>query len=311
MSNAKDPAPPCCSVAKALDPKALAKLDAELRAPGHRSFRKLAEALGMVGQKSAIERHKHRCLKVGQGYDVPPVKDPPRGRTVRVEPVPSVPEVSQGQGSGPFSGSGTASVDPLRARAPEAANVATSLPDRMAHIVSQLAAGTWDSARDIPRCAAMWGLAEDSVRHTVRHILAARRLNRGDTAAIEEESVAFYTWQAEDLQATLTDCVEPEEKAKIHARLTEVRERIDAILLGTKPGTIVNLNLGNNPAFVEAARRYVDAVQGVLGAAPQIAARLAETLPGAPPALVSAVLAEAAAMLEERLAPPALPEASA
>lgn len=291
---------PCCKLADTLGAEKLRRLDALLRAPGHPSFRKLAETFEVVGQKSAIERHKHRCLRVSQGFEPEPVKDPPRRPTVRVDPVPSVPEVSQGQGAP----AGTLEVDPLRARAPESVKPATTLVDRMAHIVSQLAAGTWDSGRDIPRCAAMWGLAEDSVRHTVRHVLAARRLNRGDTTAIEEESVAFYTWQAEDLQATLNDCVEPEEKAKVHARLTEVRTRIDNVLLGTKSSNVVNVNLGADPRFMEAARRYVDTVQSVLADVPAIEVRVAARLGSAVPSeVIAAVLAEADALIGERVQP--------
>lgn len=280
----------CCSLAEKIGGRRLVDLDKELRTQGHRSFRKLAEAFGAPGQKSAVERHKRQCLRLGQPFEVPEVKDPPEMPRAKVD---AVPEVSQGQAGTVGTVEGYAS----RARAPEPPKPATSLPERVSHVVSQMAAGTWDSARDIPRCAASWGMAEGTLRNEVRVVFAARRVNRGDVTAIEEESLAFYAWQVEDLQAVLLDCVEPEEKVKIHARITEVRARMDAILIGTKTHAKVDVNLLGDPGFVEAAKRYVETVQGVLAAADAIAGRLS-----IPPALVGSVLSAAADLLSERLA---------
>lgn len=281
----------CCSLAEKLGGRRLADLDAELRTHAHRSFRKLAEAFGVPGQKSAVERHKHRCLRVGEPFDVPEVKDPPvRG------PVQTVPEVSQGQR--PEAGIPAESVS--RGRAPETVTPAKTLLERTAYVVSQMAAGTWDSPRDIPRCAETWGLHPQSVRDEVRVIFAARRLDRGDVEQREEESLAFYAWQLEDLRAVLTDCTDPEEKAKVHARITEVRGRMDLVGgLGGK-ATVNNFNFGTDQRFIDAARRYVDTVQDVLASAAAIAARLGAVDPD----VVAAVLAEAEALLDERLAPP-------
>lgn len=281
----------CCSLAEKIGGRRLADLDAELRRPDHRSFRKLAEALGVPGQKSAVERHKHRCLRVGEPFVVPPVASPPDRGPVRVDPVPRVPEVSQGQGAEV----GTVPADPSHARAPESITPAKTLAERMAYIVSRMGFGTWDSARDTPRCAAAWGLHEDTVRTTVRHILEGRRMNRGDVAEREEEALAFYAWQVEDLQAVLKDCVEPDEKAKVHARLTEVRGRMDAVAI-PRAGTVNNFNFATDPRFLEAAQKYVDTVQEVLDSAAVIAGRLS-----ADPALVASVLTEADALLRERL----------
>lgn len=292
----------CCGLVEKLG-KRLAALNDELRQPGHRSFRKLAEAYGLAGQKSAIERHKHRCLRVGAPFEAPPVQDPP-ARTVRVDPPESVPEMSLGHAAT----AGIPSADPPRARAPEVVVDAKTLEERMAHIVSQMLAGTWDSARDTPRCAAAWGLHEDTVRHTVSHIFAARRLNRGDMAQREEEALAFYAWQLGELQATLLTCETPDETAKVHARITEVRARMDAIAV-PRAQTVNNFNFGTDPRFIEAAHRYVDTVHGVLGSTSEIVERVAKRLKTPIPAeAVEAVLAEAAELLLERVSPVAAPE---
>lgn len=307
MSDAKEKSP-CCSLAEKVGGRRMVDLDAELCRADHRSFRKLAEAYGIPGQKSAVERHKKGCLRIGMGYEPPPVQDPPRGRPVRVEPVPSVPEVSQGQ----RAEAGTPTVDPLPARAPVSGKVAISLPERMAYIVSQMTDGTWDSARDIPHCAAMWGLHEDSVRHTARHVTAGRQLNRGDMADREEESLAFYAWQLEDLRRTLAECVEPEERSKVHARMTEVRARMDAILF-PRAGATINVNFAEDPKFREAARKFVDTVQDVLASPEAIAARLVEQGTPVPSDVIAAVLAAADVAIAERLRPrppPTLAEAA-
>jgi hypothetical protein len=278
----------CCALAEKLGAR-IADLDVELRRPDHRSFRKLAEAIGLPGQKSVIERHKKGCLRIGQGYDVPPVKDPPPGRTVRVE---SVPAVSQGQSAS----AGTLATSVTRARAPEPSKGSKTLLERTAHIVSQMSAGTWDSARDIGRCAAAWGLHEQTVRDEVRVIYAARRLNRGDVEAREEESLAFYTWQVEDLQATLADDLTPDEKGRIHARITEVRSRMDSIVI-PKVGGGRGFS-PDDPEFARAVGQYVEAVNATLEDAAGIGLDVADI----PPEHVERVLRAARKRLDERLA---------
>lgn len=278
----------CCAFAQRLPPERLAALNDELRRPDHRSFRKLAAWLGADGMKSAIERHKHKCLGITT-LRVPPVQDPPPAKAARVDPESVPPDRGTVLGH-----PGTVAPGPTKSRAPVSHKSATSLEERHAYIQTQLASGTWDSARDIDRCAEMWGLHPDSVRHTVRHVLAGRRVNRGDVEAREEESLAFYAWQVDDLRDSLNDCDRVDDRAKVHARLTEVRARMDSIAIprgGAAGGSSAE-------EFTRAVGQYVEAVNATLEDVAGVGLDVADI----PAEHIERVLRAARAKLDARLA---------
>ena len=135
----------------------------------------------------------------------------------------------------------------------------------MAYIVAQMSAGDWDSARDVPLCAAMWGLSEGTVRLTVKHVVDGRKLNRGDDVQRSEEALAFYAWQLQQLKLALADCEAPGEHAAIHARMAEVRGKMDGIA-GIQPtrGAAVAVNVYSSAQFIEAQNKIVDTFQCAL-----------------------------------------------
>ena len=150
-------------------------------------------------------------------------------------------------------------------RARGLAKGATPLIERMAYIVAQMSAGDWDSARDVPLCAAMWGLSEGTVRLTVKHVVDGRKLNRGDDVQRSEEALAFYAWQLQQLKLALADCEAPGEHAVIQARMTEVRGKMDGIA-GIQPtrGAAVAVNVYSSAQFIEAQNKIVDTFQCAL-----------------------------------------------
>ena len=150
-------------------------------------------------------------------------------------------------------------------RARGLAKGSTPLIERMAYIVAQMSAGDWDSARDVPLCAAMWGLSEGTVRLTVKHVVDGRKLNRGDDVQRSEEALAFYAWQLQQLKLALADCEAPGEHAAIHARMAEVRGKMDGIA-GIQPtrGAAVAVNVYSSAQFIEAQNKIVDTFQCAL-----------------------------------------------
>ena len=303
----------CCSLAEKIGGRRLVDLDAELRRPDHRSFRKLAEALGMPGQKSAVERHKHRCLglavplgppvpKVAPPKDLPPVEVAPRGTAPVGQrgTAPSVPEVSQ--------------PDPTRARAPEVAITATSHEDRVLYIVSQMAAGTWDGPRDMTTLAASWGFDRDSVRRLAAEAALVCRVDRGTVEDRRQASMGY--WRRVYEQA-MTEAVAPGEfdaASKCLAVAAQAQTGWDRAG-GVYDDTTKVVNVYSDPRFVEAAKRYVDTVQDVLDGAGALAERVAARLGTTVPIdVIAAVLAEADAMIAERVrgasAPPQIGDGS-
>lgn len=153
----------------------------------------------------------------------------------------------------------------VQSRARGLAKGAIPLVERIAYIVAQMSAGDWDSARDVPICAAMWGLSEGVVRTTAKIVGENRKLNRGDDVQRSEEALAFYAWQLQQLKLTLADCEAPQEHAAIHARMAEVRGKMDGIA-GIQPtrGAAAIVNVYSSAQFIEAQNKIVDTFQCAL-----------------------------------------------
>lgn len=293
--------PACCKLAETLGPQKLQKLNAELRDPEHRSFRKLADALGVPGQKSAVERHKKQCLGIGQGFDAPPKVEGPkdlppvklRGRgTVSLGQAGTgggVPEVSQ--------------ATPARARAPEAAIPATPREERVLAIVSQMAAGTWEGPRDISVRAGEWGLDRDTVRLMATEAALVCRIDRGSVEDRRQASMGHWRRVYEEAMLQAAAPGEFDAASKLLAVAAQAQTGWDKAA-GLADDKVV-VNIGTDPGFRQAAERYVATVQGVLADAGALAARVAARLglPSVPLDVVAAVLAEADAAIVEQVQP--------
>ncbi len=293
----------CCVLAKRLDTVRLGQLNDILRTPGHASFGKLAVEFG-VGDKKPIERHKHRCLKIGNPEKKPLVPPPEGLPAVRV----SHETIGTGVGTNETCPNVPTGQEPLRPRAPVAANLAVSKDEKVAHVLGQMAAGAFDPDRDVMPLANLWNMAPGSVSAIVAEASRFRRLNRGDLAQIAELAMSY--WRRIYNDAMTTEPEFPDTKSKLLAVAAQAQAGWDKAAGLYDDASKIQINIGTDPRFVEAARRYVETVQDVHAAAAVIGARVAERLGDAPPELVAAILAEAAALLTERLndvASPALP----
>lgn len=302
---------PCCSVAKILDPKRLAKLDVVLRAPDHPGFRKLSAEYGV--SKSALERHKHRCLGLAQGYEPSPKAEPPKG-------MPPV-QVRKRAGTVSQGVPGTAAVpevsqpDAARACAPEVANSSHSHEDRVLYVVSQMAAGTWDGPRDISALATLWGLDRDTVRRIASEAALVCRVDRGTVEERRQASMGYWRRVYEEAMLQAAAPAEFDAPSKCLAVAVSAQTGWDKAAGVYEDGKTV-VNIFGDPRFVEAAKRYVDTVQAVLADAgaliERIEARLGQRVPLD---VVAAVLAEADIEIGERVrgaaALPMLPEGGA
>jgi hypothetical protein len=293
----------CCPLGRRAD---IGAISAALRAG--MKVREVAKLYG-VG-KSVVGDHRSGCLKLDTEKLVPPASVPEVSKeTPKEEPVRG----QSGQGGQPSGAP--------RARPPTEASAAKSFVEQSLVCADMIAEGKWLGRPSVRFLSALWGLSADAVRDRHQAGVVAAAADRGRIEAERQVSIGAFQEQErialeafEASKSVLDEGGNPLFTAgepKFLAVAQKARSEIAKIAGCVTPPPAVVVNLGADPAFAAAARRYVDAVQGVLGAAPQIAARLAETLPGASAALVSAVLAEAAVMLEERLAPPALPEAGA
>lgn len=298
---------PCCSVAKGLDPKRLAKLDGALRGQDHPGFRKLSAEYGV--SKSALERHKHKCLGFAATYETPPKADRPKDLPpvqVRKRAGP----VSQGV---PDSVPGTAAVpevsqpDAARARAPEVAISAHSHEDRVLYVVSQMAAGTWDGPRDISTLAASWGLDRDTVRRIASEAALVCRVDRGTVEERRQASMGYWRRVYEEAMLAAAAPAEFDAPSKCLAVAASAQTGWDKAAGIYEDAKVVN-NYFGDPKFREAARLYVETVQTVLDSAGALAERVRARL-GADVGLdvIAAVLAEADAEIGERMRAAAQP----
>lgn len=296
---------PCCKVAGTLG-KRLAKLDEELRSPEHRSFRKLAEAFGVPGQKSAIERHKHRCLGIAGKYggtstvmvespkDLPPVEAAPKSKPPRRK-------VSQGQAGTARSVPEVSQPDAARARARESAKDATSHEERVLHIVSQMATGTWDGPKEISELAGSWGLDRDTVRRMAAEAALICRVDRGTVEERRQASMGYWRRLYERAMDEADQPGEFDAASKCLAVAATAQTGWDKAGGVYDDATKVTAIFGD-PRFVEAAKRYVDAVQGVLDSAGAIAERVRARLGADVPLdVIAAVLAVVDEAIEERV----------
>ena len=107
------------------------------------------------------------------------------------------------------------------------------------------------------------------------------------------EAVRLYDWQIRDLSQRLAGIRDPSEAAKLHARITEARAKLDAAsAAAAKQGGDVT----QHPQFAAAVGLYVEAAHATLEDAAGIA------LDGVPPEHVALVLAAARGRFTARLA---------
>lgn len=232
--------PSCCSVAKTLDAKRLAKLDAELRDPEHRSFAKLSAAYGVP--RSGVEKHKKVCLKLG----VPkPHLDPasiPKSEPVGIR-VENTSKASKNTSKD--AAQNTLDIQDVAApRAPVSAICAKSRAERVAWIVQEMTLGRpnekpFDIMREVPILAQQWGLSEETVREYARSAEDALQLNLGDVEAAKTQGILFWTrlrdaaFEAGDFRAA----------AVAQTGIDRIRGAID-------DGKKVVVNVVQSPAFM-------------------------------------------------------------
>jgi hypothetical protein len=117
-----------------------------------------------------------------------------------------------------------------------------------------------------------------------------------ETATPEErlaEAVQLYDWQIRDLSGRVAGCKDPSEAARLHARITESRAKLDA----TSALLAKNGDPTAHPGFAQAVGQYVEAVHATLEDTTGVGLLVADI----PPEHVERVLAAARASLGERL----------
>lgn len=220
----------CCGLAAKLGAAKLAELDAELRRPNHRSFRKLAAELYV--RHNAVERHKKGCLKLGEPVprevrtfeapetkDLPPIRErAPRRRPVSQGVPPALPadsvvshEVSYGTGNGTASvPDGTAPADgtdpALAARAPAhgSENPSERRRNRVLEIVAAMSDGTWDTPRDnVAKRAAEWGVSRATVEDMVREASVGAAVDPASVEARRAVAMGRWGWGVEQARTAI------------------------------------------------------------------------------------------------------------
>jgi len=284
----------CCALGKRLGPVRLAALNDILRTPGHRSFGKLATEFG-ESDKKPIERHKHRCLKVGNPEKKPLVPPPEDLPEVRVS------QGTEGTDVGTNPGVPTGSTD-TRPRAPVSGKLAKTKDEKVAHVLGQMAAGAFDPDRDIVLLANEWDMAPGSVANIVAEAARFRRINRGDVTQIAELAMSY--WRRIYNNALDAEPEFPDTKSKLLAVAAQAQAGWDKASGLYDDAIKINLNLSADPGFQAAAVQFVETVQAVLADVPAITARVAARLGVAvPQEVIAAALSEADALIAERMNP--------
>lgn len=237
---------PCCKVARRLGPKKLAKLDAELRDPAHRSFAKLGESYDVP--RSSIEAHKKVCLRLG----VPkPHLDP--STVPAPEPVPvrvlDVQKTVQESSRKPVDVQ-----NPADSRAHVSAITATSRAERVAWIVQEILGrrpeNLFHRAAEVPRLAALWGLGETTVEEYVRAAEDVITVNAGDVRSAKVQC-------ALDTRAIRDRAIELDDLQSANAAQKELNRVLGAVDDGKK----VVVNVVQHPAFMAMVDVALDALR--------------------------------------------------
>lgn len=298
----------CCALGRRAD---IGAINAALRAG--MGVREVAKTFG-VG-KSVVGEHRAECLRLDGATSKPrAVTAETRVEKGPREEVADSADTVRGQ-SGQVSGA-------LRARLPTDPNDAKTFTEQSLVCADMIAAGRWEGRTTVRWLSALWGLSGEAVRARHQagtvvaqadrgHIESERQVAIG--ALQEQERVALEAFEASKL--ILDEEGEQTFGAgdpKFLAIAQKARSEM-ARIAGCVPqaATTVNVNFAEDPKFREAARRFVDAVQDVLGASSSIVERLAARNVSVSVEAAAAVLAEAEAILCERFAPrPQLGEGS-
>jgi hypothetical protein len=306
-----------CSVAKALGAR-LADLNAILREPGHLGFRKLQDQFGV--SKSSIERHKTKCLRLGSfnGDLVTPLPVAPQPRRLLRKEVapPAAEEPAEPTGTGPGTDAGTplghlgtGVLHEARARVRESAKGAQSYEDQVNWIVSQMSLGQWDGARDGWWLRKAWEVDRKTFEAMIGEAERTCRRDRGAVDALRQVAMGRHSATHDRLTLAFEETDSDEAKAKIGAAMTAAAVAWDRAAGVYDDSSKTTINILGDPRFVEAAKRYVEAVQDVLASDSQIAERVRARL-GANVELevITAVLAEADAAIGERMSAASTPQ---
>jgi hypothetical protein len=299
----------CCALGRRAD---VGAINAALRSG--MGVRAVAKLYG-VG-KTSVGDHRAICLKLDPVSAAPVPPDPPPSPSPRETPKEeSKPDGVRGQ-SGQVSGAPRArlAMDPSEAK---------SFVEQSLVCADMIAEGKWFGRPSVRHLSALWGLSADAVRDRHQAGVVAAQADRGRIEAErqvaigafqEQERIALEAFEAsksvlDEEGNPLSTAGEP----KFLAVAQKARAEIAKIAGCVAPPQSVVVNFGTDPAFVAAARRYVETVEGVLGSPAPIVARVSARLGEVAPDVVEAVLDAAADLLAERLAPstaPALPEAT-
>ena len=161
-----------------------AEVDAALRTGS--GFKALARRFGL--DVEAVKAHKRGCLTTSSTRPSPPAPSPPPPKLPLREPY-----------AGPVGAPA-----PAPARDPRAAG---DFDSRVAFVIGEMAAGTFDAPRDVPELASAWGLSTDHTRRIVKAAGAGYRASTPDLETLRAMSQGrwMHLYQAaldaEDIRA--------------------------------------------------------------------------------------------------------------
>lgn len=266
---APDATAPCCGLAKALGPGKLAELDAELRRPNHRSFRKLAVELGV--RHNAVERHKKGCLRLGEPIggkkvetikipetaDLPPIRKRPRKGVRGASHVShgtgdGTPAVPDGTGHGTAPADGTADNSATRAPAPASSTPAERRRNRVLEIVASLSDGTWDTPRDnVARRMREWGVSKTTVEEMVREATIGAVVDPESVRQRRAVSMGRWGWGVEQAKIAIEAGPKfPDTESKLLAAWAQMQTGWDKAAGVLDESAKVQVNIVAHPVFL-------------------------------------------------------------
>lgn len=287
----------CCALGRRAD---IGAINAALRSG--MKVREVAKLYG-VG-KTVVGEHRATCLKLDTKPPATTLED--QQESSESQPKEANGGVVRGQ-SGQPSGA-------PRARLENDPKDAKTFVEQSLVCADMIAEGRWLGRPSVRFLSALWGLSADAVRDRHQAGVVAAAADRGRIEAERQVAIGALQKQEQIALAAFSESksVLDEEgnpsfsagDSKFLAIAQKARSEIAKIAGCVTPPPPVTVNLGADPRFMEAARRYVDTVQSVLADVPAIEVRVAARLGSAVPSeVIAAVLAEADALIGERVQP--------
>lgn len=261
----------CCGLAEKLGAAKTAELDAELRRPNHRSYRKLvADFPG--ANRSGLERHKKGCLGLGESpgreqktFVAPETTDLPPVRRRPVRQVSQVSQVSRGTDTGtsgvpdPTAPAGAELA--TRAPAPESDSPSERRKNRVLEIVAAMADGTWDTPRDnVAIRAKQWGLSKASVEDMVREASVGAEVDPETVKARRAVALGRWGWGVEQAREAIeTGPKGNDTMSKLLVSYAQMQAGWDKAA-GVTTETTVTINVSTHPAFVAGVSAIFEAL---------------------------------------------------